>query len=251
MQGEGCILIRVDVDHVFGNHILDYFNFLTGIRLSKNQFEKVYAILDSLKKYDVNTTFFFRPFYTLPSRHLVWRIKKQGCDIGLHADKTLNIGEMIIEKRFLEKQVGFQINGVTVHGEGILAKGEGRWRGFLKKAVEVGYRYDATSGPENPTWKPRKFRFNEGEIILFGKHLTLDTLVRIYQNRALSYMCKICRKIVLNGGIFILLIHPRLYLKYGFYRPTREIFEKFISFCIGEGFSFSSFKEITDTFLRV
>lgn len=223
------ISLRFDVDKVYGDHFLDYFNYLTKIRLStKRQFSKEKTLLKTLEEYEARGTFFFRPLYTLPTDELVAQIKDLKCKIGLHADKTLNIQEMRRNKKILEERIGSKIMGITTHGKGlfgVLASGELRHSHFLKFAAEVGYLYDATSGPENPTWKPNVFSFERKKILMFGKHITIDTLFYKRRNKVFSETINICSDVIANRGNFILLLHPNRFSE----KPIKTLFERLLN----------------------
>lgn len=244
------IALRFDVDHVYGSHVLDYINFAARIRLRRAQFQRVHAILDVLEGYSAVGTFFFRPLYTLPTPRISARIFGLGNSIGLHADKTRDLAEMKESKKKLEAAIGRRVMGVTTHGHGILASGEYRHGRFPELAAEAGYAYDATSGPENPGWKPKIKRYNGQKLVLFGQHLTLDTLVaKNGEERAISEVKKIYGQLE-GDDILMLLLHPRVFLKYPGKKEIKPIFEKILEWFNSRGCEYVLFDDVAKQMLR-
>lgn len=242
------VSLRFDVDKVYGNHFLDCFNYLTKVRLSERQFSKVKILLKTLREYEARGTFFFRPLYTLPTDDLVAQIKHSRCEIGLHADKTLNIQEMRRNKKILEERIESKIMGVATHGKGlfgVLANGELRHTRFLKFAAEAGYLYDGTSGKENPTWKPKVFSFGRKKILLFGRHITISTFLHKRGNKGFSEITNICSDVIAKRGNFILLLHPNRFSE----KTVKTLFKRLLKWFNDGGVNYELLEDICKNML--
>jgi hypothetical protein len=131
-------------------------------------------ILDLLRAYNQKGTFFFRPYYTIPSPSLISLLIRDGHEIGHHADHTINLKEMQREKITLESKCG-KVSGITLHGHGLpllSPNGEGFHNRYFEYCIELGYTYEGTG---HYTGIPKKNSFSKLDgLIIFPRHLTFD-----------------------------------------------------------------------------
>ena len=131
-------------------------------------------ILDLLRAYNQKGTFFFRPYYTMPSPSLIRLLIRDGHEIGHHVDHTINVKEMQREKLTLESKC-VKILGITLHGHGLpllSPNGEGFHNRYFEYCIELGYKYEGTG---HYTDIPKKKSFsNLDGLVVFPRHLTFD-----------------------------------------------------------------------------
>ena len=159
-----------DVDNPYLSRIKSYCSF-KGMRFL-GYLSHLDKIFELLAKHNQCATFFFRPYYTLPTAKIVRQAMECDCEIGLHADKTRLLSEMLQEKRLLESKVK-PILGITTHGKGIrFLSPSGEWQhsqeGFLDRCLALNYKYVGTG------YWGESFQWYKNKLLLFPKHLTFD-----------------------------------------------------------------------------
>lgn len=206
--------LRFDVDNPAKSVLRSFLSFRFPI-LSNLSYLK--PILDLLHDYNQKGTFFFRPYYTMPSALLVKSLLRDGHEIGHHVDHTKNIAEMQKEKLRLESKCG-KILGITIHGYGlplVSPSGEAFHDKYFEYCVKLGYKYEGTG---HYTDLLNKKLTNFDGMYVFPRHLTFDQFPKtdFDEKVMMAHPCRLAR----NKNL--LRLFERVLQNYKFI-PQREI----------------------------
>ena len=206
--------LRFDVDNPTKSIVRSFLSFRFPI-FSNLSYLK--PILDLLREYDQKGSFFFRPYYTIPSSSLVNSLLRDGHEIGHHVDHTKNIKEMQMEKLKLESKCG-KVVGITIHGYGlplVSPSGQAFHNKYFDYCVKLGYKYEGT-GHYTDLSKKKFSKFNG--MYVFPHHLTFDRFPKteFTQKVLMAHPCRLAR------NKKILALFERVLQNYKFI-PQREI----------------------------
>jgi peptidoglycan/xylan/chitin deacetylase (PgdA/CDA1 family) len=130
-----------------------------------NPYYGIPTIMESEERFDVRSTFFFRPEYDDGSKvqqyeDTIKALMKNGWEVGLHANNASSVGEVAAEKKVLERVTGKPVYGSRVHYLRVSANT------FLNLA-QAQIKYDSSLTYEKEKINPKNtgYQFESGLVV--------------------------------------------------------------------------------------
>jgi peptidoglycan/xylan/chitin deacetylase (PgdA/CDA1 family) len=202
------VLLSFDIEEFdmpmeYGKHI----PFEDQIELSK---EGTASILDILKKYEIDATFFSTVVFAKQSPELIERIRKEGHELASHSyyHSRFEIHHLTDSKRELESLSGLRVTGFRMPRMMPIDSVE---------LVNAGYRYNSSLNPTflpgryNNLSKPRTLFYENGLLQLPA---SVTPLLRFplfwisFHNVPLNLYYAMCRRTVNHDGYLNIYFHP-------------------------------------------
>ena len=174
-DGMRCLIVTHDVDWPRNGpgtaHILARQNRFDASIISKvmnegfNPYYGVPAITEIEERFDVRSTFFFRPEYDDGShveqyRDTIKALVKSGWEVGLHANNASSVGEIVAEKKALERAMGKPVYGSRVHYLRVAAN-------TFSNLAKAQIKYDSSLTYEKEKINPKNsgYQFENGLVV--------------------------------------------------------------------------------------
>jgi len=159
----GVIGLRHDVDTT-------YFGLRKGLPI----------VVELERKFNVKSTLFVRAKIIKSNQDWCYlrRLEKEGWEIGLHLDNTINTPELPSpqeELKFLTEEVGLNIYGVTPHGGLIGWKGNTTWQIMASLGLKYMEGYGKPPPSKTPVI-PTHISFDIGCVRNYGERLGYEDL---------------------------------------------------------------------------
>ena len=130
-----------------------------------NPYYGVPTIMEVEERFGVRSTFFFRPEYDDGSpvqqyEDTIKELVKNGWEVGLHANNTSSVGEVVAEKEALESVLGKPVYGSRVHYLRVSAN-------TFSNLAEAQIKYDSSLTYEKEKINPKNtgFQFENGLVV--------------------------------------------------------------------------------------
>jgi peptidoglycan/xylan/chitin deacetylase (PgdA/CDA1 family) len=174
-DGMRCLIVTHDVDWPRNGpgvaHILARQNRFDADIISKvrnegfNPYYGIPAIRDIEERLDIRSTFFFRPEYDDGSQvrqyeDVIKALVKDGWEVGLHANNTSSVREVVAEKKALESVLGKPVYGSRVHYLRVAAN-------TFSNLAKAQLKYDSSLTYEKEKINPKNsgFQFENGLVV--------------------------------------------------------------------------------------
>jgi len=130
-----------------------------------NPYYGIPTITEIEERLDIRSTFFFRPEYDDGSQvqqyeDTIKALVKNGWEVGLHANNTSSVGEVVMEKKALERTLGKPVYGSRVHYLRVSANTFSN----LSKA-QIKYDSSLTYEKEKINPKNSSYQFENGLVV--------------------------------------------------------------------------------------
>jgi peptidoglycan/xylan/chitin deacetylase (PgdA/CDA1 family) len=175
-DGMRCLIVTHDVDWPRNGpgtaHILARQNrFDAGIirKVVNDDFNPYFGvptIMEIEERFDFRSTFFFRPEYDDGSQVQQYEdtikvLVKNGWEVGLHANTASSVGEVVAEKKALERVTGKPVYGSRVHYLRVSAN-------TFSNLAEAQIKYDSSLTYEKEKINPKNTGYQfENDLVVF------------------------------------------------------------------------------------
>jgi peptidoglycan/xylan/chitin deacetylase (PgdA/CDA1 family) len=240
-DGLRCLIVTHDVDWPRNGpgitHILERRKRFAADIISKvikegfNPYYGIPTITEIEERFDIRSTFFFRPKYDDESQvqqyeDIIKMLVKNGWEVGLHANDTLSIEALVTGKKMLERIIGKQVYGSRVHYLKVFAKT------FSNLArAEIKYDSSLTYNKEKIDPKNTGYQFRNGLAIfpITFMDTYLFTFMGLTEKTITQFILKTINSLFASGvKIITLLWHDNSILAKGG-RTYSSLIEKLAS----------------------
>jgi peptidoglycan/xylan/chitin deacetylase (PgdA/CDA1 family) len=175
-----------------------------------NPYYGVPAIAEIEERFGIRSTFFFRPEYDDGSQvqqyeDVMKTLVKDGWEVGLHANNTSSVGEVVAEKKALESVLGKPVYGSRVHYLRVSAK-------TFSNLAEAQIKYDSSLSYEKEKINPKNsgYQFENGLVVfpIMFMDAYLFTYMGLTEKTVTKFVLKMMENLFTSGiQILTLLWH--------------------------------------------